>query len=256
MKIHFLGVHNCESSDTRLLSLLIDDSLVLDAGGLTSNLSFAAQLRLKAVLLSHQHYDHIRDIPMLAMHLYLSGAAIDIYAVPSVGDALQKNLLNGELYSKFFEKPPDNPTIRFHAIEPCRAEDIIGYRVLPVPVSHASSSVGYQITSAEGRSFFYSGDTGPGLAHCWRRISPELLIMDVIAPNRFEQFGRDSKHLTPSLLKEELLSFRKINGYLPPVVAVHMNPNLEGEIEVEIAAVARELDCSLTLAHEGMEISL
>ena len=32
MDITLLGAHNCESQNTRLLSLLIDDSLVLDAG--------------------------------------------------------------------------------------------------------------------------------------------------------------------------------------------------------------------------------
>ena len=33
MKIQLLGAHNCESQNTKLVSLLIDDSLVLDAGG-------------------------------------------------------------------------------------------------------------------------------------------------------------------------------------------------------------------------------
>ena len=36
MKIRFLGVHNIESDKAKLLSILIDDVLALDAGGLTS----------------------------------------------------------------------------------------------------------------------------------------------------------------------------------------------------------------------------
>jgi len=35
-----------------------------------------------------------------------------------------------------------------------------------------------------------------------------------------------------------------------------MSPNLEEEIAVELAAVAKELECSITLAKEGMEISI
>ena len=68
MKIHILGAHNCESKDTKLTSLVIDGRLVLDAGGLTSGLSLSDQEQLKAVLLTHQHYDHVRDIMALAMN--------------------------------------------------------------------------------------------------------------------------------------------------------------------------------------------
>ncbi|MBI2287607.1 MAG: MBL fold metallo-hydrolase [Chloroflexi bacterium] len=88
MKVQILGAHNCESQNTRLVSLLVDDRLALDAGGLTSSLSFPAQQQLKAVLLTHQHYDHIRDIPALAMNFYLSRTAIDVYATSLVYDAL------------------------------------------------------------------------------------------------------------------------------------------------------------------------
>jgi ribonuclease BN (tRNA processing enzyme) len=103
---------------------------------------------------------------------------------------------------------------------------------------------------------FYTGDTGPGLADCWQYISPRLLITDVTAPDRYEQFARESGHLTPSLLKQELISFRELKGYLPQVVLVHMNPRQEKEIEAEIAPVAKALDNSITLAYEGMQLTL
>ncbi len=82
MNIGLLGAHNCESQNTKLLSLLIDDILVVDAGGLTSSLSFAGQQKLKAVLLTHQHYDHIRDVPPLAMNFYLLSRGKGIKWVP------------------------------------------------------------------------------------------------------------------------------------------------------------------------------
>ncbi len=88
MNIKLLGAHNCESQNTRLLSLLIDDVLVLDAGGLTSSLSFPAQQKLKTILLTHQHYDHIRDIPAIAINFYLSGNTINVYSTLPVYDAL------------------------------------------------------------------------------------------------------------------------------------------------------------------------
>ena len=256
MKIKFLGAHNTESQDTKLLSLLIDDILVLDAGGLTSSLSFSAQLKIKAILITHQHYDHIRDIPAIAMNFFLRQEVISIYATPPVKEALLAHLLNGELYPKFLEKPPDKPTINFHEIEPYRKIQIEGYSILAVPVAHTGPAVGYQLTSASGKALFYTGDTGPGLDLCWQYVSPQLLVIEVMLPNRYEDFARESGHLTPSLLREELMSFQKLKGYLPLVVTVHMNPALEAEIEAELAVVAKELDCSIKLAHEGMQLEL
>ncbi|GAH21991.1 unnamed protein product [marine sediment metagenome] len=83
MNIQVLGAHNCESQNSKFISLLIDDILVIDAGGLTSSLSFAAQQKIKAILLTHQHYDHIRDVPAIAMNFYLCGATINIYSTQS-----------------------------------------------------------------------------------------------------------------------------------------------------------------------------
>jgi len=254
--IQLLGVHNCESQNTKFISLLIDDTLAIDAGGLTSSLSFPAQQKLKAILLTHQHYDHIRDVPAIAMNFYLCGATIDIYSTQPVYNALTTYLLDGKLYPKFLEQPQGNPTIKFTLIEPYQTEQIEGYSILAVRVNHAVPTVGYQITSPDGKVVFYTGDTGPGLADCWERVAPQLLITEVTATNKYEEFAKESGHLTPSLLKQELTSFRKLKGYLPQVVVVHMNPDMEGEIETEIATVAKALNSSITLAHEGMQLHL
>jgi len=242
MNIQLLGVHNCESQNTKFISLLIDDTLAIDAGGLTSSLSFPAQQKLKAILLTHQHYDHIRDVPAIAMNFYLCGATINIYSTQPVYNALTTYLLDGKLYPKFLEH--------------YQTAQIEGYSILAVRVNHAVPTVGYQITSPDGKIVFYTGDTGPGLAGCWENVSPQLLITEVTATNKYEEFAKESGHLTPSLLKQELTSFRKLKGYLPQVVVVHMNPDMEGEIETEIATVAKALNSSITLAHEGMQLHL
>lgn len=256
MKISFLGAHNTESLNTKPVSLLIDDILTLDAGGLTSSLSFSEQLKLRAVLISHQHYDHIKDIPLLGMNLFLNNASIDVYSIEDVYEAVKKYLLNGDLYPKFLEEAEGGATIKFHIVEPYRGFKIESYSVLPLPVAHAVPAVGYQITSVDGKTVFYAGDTGPGLADCWQHISPRLIIIEVTASDKYMQFGREKGHLTPGLLKEELLGFQKVKGYLPDVVTVHMNPGLESEIGAELAVIAEELGNSINLAYEGMKIEL
>ncbi len=255
MNIKLLGAHNCESQNTKLLSLLIDDVLALDAGSLTSSLSFPAQQKLKAILLTHQHYDHVRDIPAVAMNFYLLGATINIYSTLPVYDALTA-LLDGKLYRNFFERPQGNPAVQFTVIELHKTVQIEGYSILAVPVNHSVPAAGYQITSQDGKVVFYTGDTGPGLADCWKQVSPQLLITEVTASNRFEEFGRESGHLTPSLLKQELAIFRELKGYLPQVVVVHMNPVLEKEIKAELAAVADDLNNPIALGYEGMQLQI
>ena len=256
MNIQILGAHNCESQSAKFVSLLIDDVIAIDAGGLTSSLSFQAQQRLKVILLTHQHYDHIRDVPAIAMNFYLCGATINIYSTQPVYNALTNHFLDGKLYPKFLEQPQGNPTIKFTLIEPYQTEQIKGYSVLAVKVNHSVSTVGYQVTSPAGKIVFYTGDTGPGLAGCWGKVSPQLLIAEVTATSKYEEFAKESGHLTPSLLRQELTSFREIKGYLPQVVVVHMNPDLEREIETEIAAVARVLNSQISVGYEGMQLHL
>jgi ribonuclease BN (tRNA processing enzyme) len=256
MEIQVLGAHNCESQSSKFISLLIDDTLAIDAGGLTSSLSFEAQRKLRAILLTHQHYDHVRDVPAIAISLYLQGKTIDIYSTQPVYDALSSHLLDGKLYPKFLEQPRQEPTVKFTIIEPHKVEHIVGYSILAVPVNHSVPTVGYQITSPDGKIVFYTGDTGPGLISCWQCVSPQLLIAEVTAPNKYEEFAQQLGHLTPSLLKQELVSFRELKGYLPQVVVVHMNPDLEKEIAGQIATVAKDLNNPITLGYEGMRIRL
>jgi ribonuclease BN (tRNA processing enzyme) len=145
MEIRVLGAHNTESKSTRMSGLLVDGVLALDAAALTSSLSPKAQLKLKAVLITHHHYDHIRDIPALGMNLFLSGRSIDIYSHEAVFGALKTHFLNGDIYPRFYERPEQNTTLRFNYLSPYKKCDIQGYDVLPLPVNHSVPAFGYQI---------------------------------------------------------------------------------------------------------------
>jgi hypothetical protein len=116
--------------------------------------------------------------------------------------------------------------------------------------------VGYQITSPDGKSLFYTGDTGPGLSYCWQHISPHLLISEVCGPNRFGDLLESVGHLSAQLLKEELIQFRKLKGYLPRIIVIHIAPAYEQEIKEEVAQVARELRADISLGYEDMKVTL
>jgi ribonuclease BN (tRNA processing enzyme) len=181
MNIRVLGAHNSESQNTRYMTLLVDGVLALDAGGLTSSLSFEEQMKLKAVLLTHHHYDHLRDIPALAMNLFLRSSHIDIYSHQPVFNNLDLHFLNGSLYSEFQKKPEGNPVLRFQIMEPFKEVWIEGYRIKAVPMNHSQPALGYQINSPDDKCIFYTGDTGSGLSDVWRHIQPQILFIEVSA---------------------------------------------------------------------------
>jgi ribonuclease BN (tRNA processing enzyme) len=256
MEIRVLGAHNVESTTSKLVSLLVDNILAVDVGSLTSSLSLEEQQKLSSILLTHCHYDHVRDLAAVALNISYYEKNIRVYSQASTLEAMTEHVLNGVVYPDFTKIPAANPPLVFRPLVPHRNEDIDGYRVLAVPVKHGVTTVGYQITSHEGKCFFYSGDTGPGLSECWEHISPQLLIIDVTLPDRLEKHAVDSNHLTPRLLGRELAVFRKLKGYLPEVMPIHLSPMLEDEIKAELERVSRELEASITVASEGMRLVL
>jgi len=46
--------------------LLIDEQVIVDAGGITAKLSVEEQAGINHVLISHAHLDHIYDLAFLA----------------------------------------------------------------------------------------------------------------------------------------------------------------------------------------------
>lgn len=256
MDIRILGAHNCESQTTSCICFLIDGTLAIDAGGLTSNLSISDQQKLTAILLTHQHYDHIRDIPGIALTLSLRGDSIKVYSTANVCATIETHLLNGKVYPEFQKLPVTKPTVSLNIIKPYEPQLVDGHGILAVPVKHFNGTVGYQVSDKQGKAIFYTADTGPGLSDCWQHISPQLLIIDVTLPNVYEEFARETGHLTPNLLKQELIIFQEHKGYLPQVVAVHMDTGFEPKIKGEIAAVAEALHISITMAQEGMQLHI
>jgi len=255
MRIRFLGTHNAESKNTRLVSFLIDDVIAVDAGSLVSELTFSEQEKIRAILLSHGHYDHIRAVPAFAFNN--ADRTTKVIATQKTLEILSSHLIDGVVYPEFTSDASflQKAALQLVPLEPFKPRNIEGYRVRAVPVQHNLDGVGFEITS-DDKTLFYTGDTGPGLSSVWVNISPQLIITDLTWPNSLASAAKDAGHLCPEMLKEELIEFRRVNNYVPRVIVIHLSPQHEPEIEGEVGEIARSLGISIDIAHEGEELIL
>ena len=256
MKLRVLGAHNMESKDTRMECHLIDGVLALDAGSLARALSFEEQRAVRTVLLTHRHFDHLRDLLPLGITLWNTGLTVDVYAIKDTIDFVTARLLDGKLYPDFLNLPSrEHPVFRLHVVEYLREFKVLDYDVMAVPVPHEVPAAGFQILSGASR-LFYTGDAGPGLADAWDHVSPKVLLTEVTFGNGDEERALIVGHLTPRFLEEALLAFKDKHGYLPKVIVTHLNPPWEEEIIRELEPVASSLGVELTVSWADMEVEI
>jgi ribonuclease BN (tRNA processing enzyme) len=256
VNITILGAHNNETNKARCTSFLINRDLAIDAGAITSSLTIEDQLRIKAILLTHGHFDHIKDIPLLGLNLFRAKRRVEVYSHQEVYNTIKNHLLNGSVYPSFHRMPAEKPTLYFHRITVFKERNIGNYRVLAMPVNHTESTLGYRISDAEGKALFYTSDTGEGFHESWQKLEFQLLMVEATFPNRDEDFARLTKHLTPKMLLAELTALKKLRGELPRIVVMHRDPLLEHEVKNELAEVAASLKTEITIAAEGMQLQI
>jgi ribonuclease BN (tRNA processing enzyme) len=255
MDIRIVGAHQTETSSGHATTFLIDERIALDAGNLAGALSLEGQRSLAAVLLTHYHYDHIRDFPSVAFSRW-GNETLPTYCLPVVRERLRESFFNGVVWPRLDAIPSEElPAIRFCDLEPYAGFDVAGYRVLPAPANHSAPAVGFRI-ERNGRSVFYTGDTHGGEPGLWRRVQADLVLIEVSLPNRLDHVAVDAKHLTPNRLVLEIEAYRRANGSLPTFAAIHRGSDYEEEIVAELRQVSDEIGVSIEIPHDGHVFSL
>lgn len=239
MQLRVLGCHGGETPKHRTSSFLVGDAVAIDAGAITSGLSLDEQERIRSVLVSHSHMDHIRDLATLADNrCQLGGSTLDIVAIPETIDALKKHFFNDVIWPDFSRiDAKDGPTVRYVEVRPNEVADVDGYQVTPVLVNHTVDTSAFVIRK-DGRSIVYGGDTGP-TDELWKRVNElddlQALLMEVSFPNDEADLAHASLHLTPETLAAELDKLEHSDEL--PIMLYHIKPTFERRVLKELAAV-------------------
>ncbi|MFQ6027137.1 MAG: MBL fold metallo-hydrolase [Dehalococcoidia bacterium] len=258
MEVRVLGAHKIETRTTRNTCFLIDGVLGLDAGSLSSALSLTEQAQVAALLLTHRHLDHTRDIPALGLATLDVPRTIDAYSLPETLDAVHDHLLNWDIYPDLTEPlNSEHPKFRFHPVQPEVTLQVLGYQVKAISVPHPAPCIGFIVKSEAGACIAYTGDTGGNLLAFFQdSLNPQVLFVDVSFPNRLTGLAQRTGHLTPGLLREQLLEALGVDLRPPRMVAVHLSPAHQQELVDELAVLAEDLGIDLAPGHEGMLVAV
>lgn len=243
MELQVLGCHGGETPRHRSTSFVLDGVLGIDAGATTSMLALDRQMELEAVLVSHAHFDHVRDLATLADNrcqgarkpLVIAGTAFTI-------KALKEHFFNNILWPDFSVIPlvdAKGPTIVFQEVDAERPATVAGFDVRPVLVSHTIESAGF-VVERDGVAMAYSGDTGP-TDRFWEVLAqtPNLkaILQEVSFPDEYEWLARASGHHTPRTLAADLAKLRRRDV---PVLLYHIKPSFQAEVERDLARLRND----------------
>lgn len=252
MKLRVLGCAGSESPGRKSPAFLIDEVLLLDAGIIGGVLAQSAQEKITDVLLSHAHHDHVRGLPSFADNLIVSGKSDPVNIIGSIAtlNAVHQHLINGYIWPDFSLLPtPEAPILRWQPIEPYRDFLIRDYLVSAFPVNHSVPTLAYRIQRADV-SLLYTGDMGP-TPELWSAIgTPTAIIIEVSFPNQLEDLARQTGHLTPALLAQELALLPVLPDH---IYICHIKPFYEKQIHREIEALRIP---GLAVLHDNQEILL
>jgi ribonuclease BN (tRNA processing enzyme) len=237
LTVRVLGPYGGSAPGYRITTFLIDGETALDAGALTDALPLAAQRRIRRVVLTHAHLDHIVSLPFLIENLYGRSRPLEVIAPAPVLQALRRHVFNDVTWPDFTRLPSRaRPTLVYRPARAGRPIRCGEATFTPIPVDHLVPAYGY-LVAKPGRTVLFSGDTRPTRA-IWtaalRARDLKAIFLEVSFSNGQAAVARDSCHLTPALLTGELEKAPP----RAPVYLYHMKPPSFSRIRREVRALA------------------
>lgn len=168
MTLYLLGTGAAVSDPHRTTTMLaVSDgasTIAVDCGGDLVQRLLAAGLdldTLDAVVLTHEHPDHVSGFPLVMEKLWLAGRR---HPLPVYGPKTALSQAR-RIFEQFNTSGWDGlPEIQWHEVELEPGAEVLSsdaWTVTASPVEHSVPTIGLRFESANGRTVAYSCDTAP-----------------------------------------------------------------------------------------------
>jgi len=213
------------TSDQRLTCFLIDECVAVDAGSIALALTAEQRDRVRDIIVTHPHMDHIASLPIFIDDLFETlKSPVRIYATPEVIELLERDIFNWNVYPRFSElKNEYGPVMEYVPIPAGKEFRIAHLTVTAVSVNHIVPTVGLLVS--DGKSIVaFSSDTAE-TDEFWNVINRaphiDALLIEASFPNSMARLAEVSRHFTPASLRRDL---SKLNHNGLDILAVHIKP--------------------------------
>ena len=224
--------------EQHLTCFVIDDCVAVDAGSIAIALTADQRYKVRDIIVTHSHMDHIATLPIFIDDLYATlKEPIRIHATQEIIDALERDVFNWNVYPRFSRLRNDyGPVMEY--IPMCVREEftVAHLRVTAISVDHIVPTVGL-LVSDEKTTVAFSSDTAE-TEEFWDAINRaariDALMIESSFPNSMAHLARDARHLTPATLAKEL---RKLSHNDLDIMAVHIKPAYRSTVVNELHAL-------------------
>lgn len=224
--------------EQRLTCFLIDDCVAVDAGSIAIALTNEQRPKVKDIIVTHPHLDHIASLPIFIDDLYPTlTEPMRVYATPEVIERLERDVFNWNVYPRFSElKNEFGAVMTYVPIKAGHEFKVAHLTVKAIPVNHIVPTVGVIVSDGK-RTVAFSSDTAE-TDDFWKEVNGlkrlDAILIEASFPNSMAKLADVSRHFTPASLAKELHKL-KHNGL--DILAVHLKPAYRETIIAELKAL-------------------
>jgi ribonuclease BN (tRNA processing enzyme) len=229
------------TSAQRLTCFLIDESVTVDAGSIGIALTDGQRSKVRNVIVTHPHMDHIASLPIFVDDLFAElTEPIQIHATQQVIDLLKLDVFNDTVYPKFDELQNSHGSVmKYVPFVVGQPFQIAHLSVTAVAVNHIVPTVGLLVSDGT-TTVAFSSDTSE-TDEFWDLVNRakklDALFIEASFPDSMQKLADVSKHLTPAALRKEL---GKLSHNGMDILAVHLKPSYRETIANELKGLGIE----------------
>jgi ribonuclease BN (tRNA processing enzyme) len=226
------------TSEQRLTCFLIDECVAVDAGSIALALTTEQRAKVRDIIVTHPHMDHIASLPIFIDDLFETlKSPVRVYATQEVIELLERDIFNWNVYPRFSElKNEFGPVMEYVPIPSGEEFRIAHLTVTAVRVNHIVPTVGLVVSDGKSTVAF-SSDTAE-TDEFWNIINRapriDALLIEASFPDSMAKLAEVSRHFTPASLQRDL---RKLNHNGLDILAVHIKPAYRQMVIDELKAL-------------------